>query len=101
MIIEDEIEYEKIKKDTLIEQTQHKLDHDDEQIEIENVAARLKECTDNDNEAALIKAQQDAERLKCKADVADNLKLKFAKRKLDLKKKVIEIETKQSIVEEN
>ena len=47
LMIEDEIEYEKIKTDTLIEQTQHNLDHDDEIIEIEN--ARLKA----ENEAAL------------------------------------------------
>ena len=61
--------------DTLIEQTQRKLDHDDEIIEIENAclkaeneAALLKECIDNEatllkerteNEAALLKARTD------------------------------------------
>ena len=56
---------------------------------------------DKDSEAALIKAWQYAERIKHKADIADELKLKFAKHKRDLKKKVIEIKVKQSIVEEN
>ena len=101
LFIEDEIEYEKIKTDTLIEQTQHNLDHDDEIIEIENArlkaeaeAARLKARTDNeaenahlkahtdnkvahlkahtDNEAARLKVRHDAKRMKCKADVVDN-----------------------------
>ena len=78
LLIEDEIEYKKIKTDTLIEQTQCKLDHENELLEIENArmkaengAALLKECTENeaallkartdkDNEAMLIKAQHDA-----------------------------------------
>ena len=64
-----------------------------------NEAACLKARTDN--EAVLLKAWQDTERIKCKADVADNLKLKFAKRKWDMQKKVIEIVIKQSHVEEN
>ena len=92
LIIEDEIDYEKIKTDTLIEQTQRNLDHDDEIVEIENArlkprtdnkaeVARLKDRTDNEPEAARLKALQDAERIKHKADIADNLKLKFAKRK--------------------
>ena len=68
---------------------------------MENETAHLKARTDKDNEAALIKARHDIERIKRKADVADELKLKFVKRKKDLKKKVIEIEVKQSIVEEN
>ena len=32
LLIEDEIEYEKIRTDTLIEQTQRKLDHDNKII---------------------------------------------------------------------
>ena len=56
LITEDEIEYEKIKMDTLTEQTQRKLDHDNEIIEEENAG---------------LKARQDAERKKCKADFAD------------------------------
>ena len=51
-----------------------------------------------DDEATILKAQL---RIKCKADVADELKLQFAKRKRDFKKRVIEVEVKQSIVEEN
>ena len=35
------------------------------------------------------------------ADASADLRLKFAKRKQDLKKKVIELEVKQSMVEEN
>ena len=97
LFIEDEIEQEKIKTDTLIEQAQRKLDHNNEIIEAEN--ARLKARMDN--EAVLLKAQHDTERIKPKADVADESRLQFAKRKRDLKKKVIEIEVKQSIVEEN
>ena len=54
-----------------------------------------------ENKAAHLKAWQDADRIKRKADVANNLKLKLAKRKPDLKKKVVEIETKQLIVKEN
>ena len=109
----------KNKTATLIEQTQRKLDHENDLLEIENArikaeneAALLKERTENEaallnartdkaNEAVLIKARHDAERIKRKADVAAELNLKFAKRKRDLKKKVIELEVKQSIVEEN
>ena len=67
----------------------------------ENDAALMKSRTDKDNEAVLIKARHDAERIKQKVDVATELRLKFAKRKRNLKKKVIELEAKQSIVEEN
>ena len=60
----------------------------------------MKSRTDKDNEAVLIKARHNVERIKHKADVAAELRLKFAKRKRDLKKKVIALEVKQSIVEE-
>ena len=63
---------------------------------MKNEATVLKARTDKENEATLIKAQHDAKRIKRKADVAAELRLKFAKRKRDLKKKVIEIELKQS-----
>ena len=44
----------------ILEQTQRKLNHDNEIIQAENVR---------------LKARQDAERIKCKADIADELKL--------------------------
>ena len=101
LLLEDEIEYEKIKTDTLIEQTQRRLDHKNELLEIEN--ARVKAENDTallkermENEAALLKVWHDTERIKRKADVAMELKLKFAK--WDVKKKVIELEVKHSIV---
>ena len=63
LLIEDEIEYEKSKTDTLIEQNQRKLCNEKELIELENTrvkaeneAVLLKARTDKDNEAALIKA---------------------------------------------
>ena len=67
----------------------------------ENEAAIVKAPTDKDNQAVLIKVRQDADRKKRKADITAELNLKFVKRKRDLKKKVIELEVKQSIVEEN
>ena len=83
-----------MKTDSLIEQAQRKFYHDNEILEAEN--ARLKARM-----VMILKARQDAKRIKCKADVADELKLQFAKCKRELKKKVIEIEVKQSIVKEN
>ena len=44
----------KIKTDTLIEQTQRKLDHDNEIIEAENACLKAR----MDNEATLLKARQ-------------------------------------------
>ena len=48
LLIEDEIEYEKIRADTLIKQTQRKLDHENELIEIENT------CMKAETEAGLL-----------------------------------------------
>ena len=53
LLLEDEIEYEKIKTATLIEQTQRTLDHENDLLEIEN--ARIKA----ENEAIILKARTD------------------------------------------
>ena len=64
-------------------------------MKAENEAALLNKCTEH--ETTLLKAAL----IKRKADAAEDLRLKFVKRKQDLKKKVIELKVKQSIVEEN